>query len=93
MCLLNNTMRRKFIYYQVSDALLEPEKGGYIERFADLLEFWSPRLLLPTGMADYSSGTVSLVTIKILLNLAEALVFPQSFDALLHSAPGNCFIA
>ena len=33
------------------------------------------------------------MTIKFLLNLGDALVFPQSFDALLHSASGNCFIA
>lgn len=47
-------------YFKVSSVALEPEKVGYIERFKDLLEFRSSRLLLPMRKADYSSGTVSL---------------------------------
>ena len=33
------------------------------------------------------------MTLKLLDNMTEALVLPQTFTALLHSGTGTCFIA
>ena len=46
--------------FKISSVPLEVEKVRYIEKYAQALEFKSPKRLLPTGKPDYSSGTVLL---------------------------------